>query len=409
MRRLLGSFALLLAACGGPTEPAGPPPLLTALPRELTAAEQRTARASNAFGFELLKIQAAGQPDRSYFLSPLSATMALGLALNGAAAQTFDSMRAALQFGDLPLADINAGYQGLLALLKTLDSTSELEVANSVWLDQGAGFHASYLSAARDWFDAEARVLDFSATSDALAAINGWVNDRTRGRIPTLLDDIESDEIAFLINAVYFKGRWRRQFDPARTVPAVFHAPGGDQTVPTMRLDPATHRVASTADVEVLEMLYGNGALAMTIVLPRPGRALAGIVAGLDTVRWNAWTGALRDGEVGVVLPKFRLELKRELADDLKALGMSIAFDPVRADFSAMRPVGPENTYITRVTQKTFVDVNEEGTEAAAATSVGIGVTSAPPTIVVDRPFLVAIRERFAGTVLFVGQVTRIP
>jgi serpin B len=403
-------LVLLALGCGGPTAPQDPPPLLKALPRDLTPAEQRTAAASNAFGFDLLRAAASAEAEKSHFLSPLSATMALGLALNGAGGETFDSMRAGLRFGTTPIADINSGYKGLLALLKDLDPDTRLDVANAVWLDAGAGFHPSYLSAARDWFDAEARVLDFGAQAEALAAINGWVSDKTQGKIPTLLDDIDPNEIAFLMNAVYFKGAWRHPFNPERTRPAVFHAVGGDQTVPTMHLDPIEHRYASDADVEVLEMMYGNGGLVMTLVLPRPERTLAAIVATLDTVRWSAWTAALRDAKVAVAMPKFRLELKRELANDLKALGMGIAFDPNRADFSAMRPVsGAENVYITRVTQKTFVEVNEEGTEAAAATSVGIGVTSMPPTVQVDRPFLIAVRERFAGTILFLGQVTRIP
>jgi len=412
MRRLLGTISLLAVACGGPTEPQGPPPLLSALPRELTAAEQRTAAASNAFGFDLLRVAGAAEADRNHFLSPLSATMALGLALNGAAGQTFDAMRSSLRFGSTSVEDINAGYKGLLGLLNDLDPSSRLDVANSVWLDQGAGFYPAYLSTAHDWFDAEARVLDFSSTAASLSAINGWVNEKTQGKIPTLLDDIDGNEIAFLINAVYFKGKWRHQFKPEDTRPAVFHAQGGDQTVPTMHLEAKDQRYARTNEVEVLEMMYGNGGLVMTLVLPRPGQSLPNIVATLDTTRWNTWTSALATTKATVSMPKFRLELKRELKDDLTALGMGLAFNPSLADFSAMRPVSPsENVYITRVTQKTFVDVNEEGTEAAAATSVGIGITSAPLVVDVniDRPFLVAIRERFAGTILFLGQVTRIP
>ncbi|MGH7560945.1 MAG: serpin family protein [Gemmatimonadales bacterium] len=401
---------LLLAACTGPSDSQGRPPLLTALPRDLTAAEQRIAAASNAFGLDLLRTAAAAKPSENHFLSPLSATMALGLALNGAGGTTLADMKRTLRLGEAEMAAINAGYKGLLSLLSGLDPTSTLTVANSIWLDQGAGFYPAYLETAREWFDAEAQVLDFGAPQTALAAINGWVNEETRGKIPTLLDDIRGDEIAFLINAVYFKGKWRTPFDPKRTSNGVFHALGGDQSVPMMRLEPAEHRVAQTADGQVLEMLYGNGALVMTIVLPASGRPLAELVAALDTAKWNGWTSSLATGKVAVTMPRFRLELKRELVEDLTALGMGVAFDAQRADFSAMRPVSPgANVYLTRVTQKTFVDVNEEGTEAAAATSVGVGVTSAPPTITIDRPFLVAIRERFAGTVLFVGLVNRIP
>ncbi|HET9275518.1 MAG TPA: serpin family protein [Gemmatimonadales bacterium] len=403
-----GLLLVLAAACSGPSDQ-GTPPLLTALPRSLSPAEALTAQASNGFGFDLLRAAAARRSDSTYFLSPLSATMALSLALNGADGPTFEAMRTTLRLGDAPLADINAGAKGLLALLGTIDPTSRLTVANSVWLDQGAGFHPEYLAAARDWYDAEASTLDFSAPS-APAAINDWVSAETGGRIPRLLDQIEPSEIAFLINAVYFKGLWRHPFDPRKTGPGEFHAVDGDQSVSMMRLEPVEHAVAGDADVQVLEMLYGNGALVMTLVVPQPGRTLAEITATLDTARWNGWMRALQRQKVEVTMPRFRLELSRSLKDDLSLLGMGIAFDPVQADFSRMRPVSPSaNVYLTRVLQKTFVEVNEEGTEAAAATSVGVGVTSAPPSVVIDRPFLVAIRERFAGTILFLGQVTRIP
>lgn len=148
----------------------------------------------------------------------------------------------------------------------------------------------------------------------------------------------------------------------------------------------------------------------MTIVVPAEGRSLASAVAGLTAARWHEWVQGLRDIKAGLGMPKLRLEYKRELKDDLAALGMRRAFDPDLADFSSMvqGPVGG-NLYLTRVTQKTFVDVNEEGTEAAAATSVGVGVTSAPMTVLVNRPFLFAIRERHSGTILFLGQVTRVP
>jgi len=179
--------------------------------------------------------------------------------------------------------------------------------------------------------------------------------------------------------------------------------------VPTMRLDPEPLRHASAEGHEVVELLYGNGAFVMTLVLPAAGRSLTELTEELDAGRWAEWTGALAEHKLGLALPKFKLEYKRELKDDLSALGMRVAFDPDRADFSAMLggPVAG-NLYISKVIQKTFVDVNEEGTTAAAATSVGISVTSAPLTIQFDRPFLFAIRERHSGTILFVGQVARL-
>src|ERR1051326_5605216 len=168
-------------------------------------------------------------------------------------------------------------------------------------------------------------------------------------------------------------------------------------------------RFGAVEDAQVVELLYGNGAFAMTIVLPNAGRTLADLTATLDTARWAAWTGALHETEIGLTLPRFRLEYSRPLQDDLSALGMSIAFDPGRADFRRMANVAPDRLYLTRVIQKTFVDVNEEGTEAAGATQVGVGITSVPMTVAIDRPFLFAIRERLSGTILFLGQITRIP
>jgi serpin B len=176
-----------------------------------------------------------------------------------------------------------------------------------------------------------------------------------------------------------------------------------------MVLPPEQLRFGAATDAQVVELLYGNGAFAMTIVLPGAGHTLADLTAGLDTARWAAWTGALHETEIGLTLPRFRLEYSRPLKDDLSTLGMRVAFDPGRADFTRMADVAPDRLYLTRVIQKTFVDVNEEGTEAAGATSVGIGITSLPMTVSVNRPFLFAIRERLSGTVLFLGQIAQIP
>jgi serpin B len=408
--RLAALAALLLAACGTPTEQGkGPPPLLEALPRVLTPAESRLIAAGNEFGFALFRQARLAAPDSSIFLSPVSAAMALGMTLNGAAGATFDSMRVALRLGNATQEDVNGAYRSLIDLLRGLDNTSRFKIANSIWTDAGMTFFQSFLDAGRTDFDARIQALDFSAPS-AVGTINDWVEENTGGKIPTILDRIEPNEVMFLINAIYFKGSWRVAFDPEATQPAPFHAADGTtQSVPTMVLPPKPLRAGATTDAQVVELLYGNGAFALTIVLPGSGRTLADLTAGLDTARWAGWIGALHDAEIGLTLPRFRLEYQRRLNDDLSALGMRIAFDPNAADFSRMASVPPGGLFITRVIQKTFVDVNEEGTEAAAATSVGVGVTSAPMTVAVDRPFLFAIRERLSGTILFLGQITRIP
>lgn len=409
-QRLGGTSLLLLAACTGSTEEnQGPPPLLTALPRVLTAAETQAVSAGNQFGFDFLREARRGAPDSNHFLSPLSASLALGMTLNGAAGPTLDSMRIALRLAGRSTDEVNAGYRNLISLLQGLDARSQFRIANSIWAHAGLAVLPAFLEAGRTNFDAEVRSLDFGAPA-TLGTINDWVNTKTNGKISRILDQIAADEVMFLINAIYFKGSWRQAFDPARTQNAPFNAAGGVvQSVRTMTLPAEKQRYLSTRNLEIVELLYGNGAFAMTIVLPRPDRTLADVTEGLDAAQWTEWIADLHDREIGLALPKFKLEYKRTLNDDLSAMGMRIAFDPSRADFSRIANVAPERLFITKVLQKTFVDVNEEGTEAAAATSVGIGPTSAPPILEINRPFLFAIRERFSGTILFLGQITSIP
>ena len=409
-RRLLLPATMLLAACTTSTEESqGPPPLLTALPRALSPAELRMVDAANQFGFDLLRRARGGGPKDNLFLSPVSVSMALGMTLNGAGNATFDSMRTAMRLAGATLDVINAGYRNLIDLLRGLDPSSQFQIANSIWADAGTPFLPAFFAAGRSNFDAEVRALDFRALA-TVGTINDWVKTKTGGKIPTILDQISADEVLFLINAIYFKGSWRTAFDPKKTQDGPFRAADGTvQSVKTMVLQPTLQRYTSSRDFEIVELPYGNGAFAMTIVLPRADRTLADVTEGLDAARWAEWVADLHDRDIGVAMPRFKLEYQRTLNDDLSALGMRVAFDPNLADFSRMAAVGPGGLYITRVTHKTFVDVNEEGTEAAAATTVGIGLTSAPATMQIDRPFLFAIRERLTGTILFLGQITRVP
>jgi serpin B len=254
--------------------------------------------------------------------------------------------------------------------------------------------------------------VDFTDGEGTKAQVNGWVKEKTNGRIPTIVEEVHPDDVMYLINAIWFKGSWRSQFDPAATHDAPFAtAAGGPQTVRMMTQEvdsSAGFRAYADAEVEAGELPYGNGAFAMTIVMPREGRDLAALEASLTQERWNAIVGGLapRTGW-DVALPKFTLTYERELKDDLAALGMPDAFDPSRADLSGMSP--DARLFIGFVKHKTFVLVDEEGTEAAAVTNTGIRVTSLPPGFRVNRPFIFAIRERLSGTILFLGRITSIP
>jgi serine protease inhibitor len=410
MRYLLAA-AMTLAACSPSTGPGGPPPQLTELPRALTVHEARVSRAANQFALDLFKRLNAAQPGENVFVSPLSVSFSLGMTMNGADGTTLDEMRSTLGFGTAELAEINEGYRGLMALERGLDESTTFQIANSVWYRQTYAFRQTFIDQVKQTFDADVRASPFDATT--IATVNAWVSEKTNGKIPTILESIEDDNVMFLINAIYFKGSWREQFDPAKTMDATFQSLTGPQTVRMMNRpkDFGTIRYASTSTATIGELIYGNGAFVMTILMPNSGSEIGALAAGLDTAAWTSFLAQLRDTKFQVALPKFTLSYERELKDDLIALGMRVPFEGAQANFSRMSAhVTPsQNLYISFVKHKTFVDVNEEGTEAAAVTNTGVSVTSLPPCLCVDRPFVFAIRERFSGTILFLGKMVRIP
>jgi serpin B len=407
LRTLIAAAALLGAACAE-SPVTGP---ITHLPRDLTAGEQQLVSSGNRFAFALFHTIAAQESaDSNLFVSPLSVGMALGMTVNGAMGATRDSMLHALQLDALSMDAVNRGYRGVIDLLRGLDPAVELTIANSIWYRNTIQPGQAFLDDVRTWFDARVQGLDFASPS-APRTINDWVNAQTQGKIPTIVDGIPDSVIMYLINAIYFKGSWTQQFDPALTRAAPFHLRGGaDVSTPTMEHKDAAPALYYAGDgVEVVDLPYGGQAYAMTIVLPPTAGGIDALVAGLTEERWDGWMAGLHSEKVLVTMPKFRLTFEREFTPFLRALGMGIAFCAGGdADFTRLYP--PGGACITKVKHKTFVDVYEEGTVAAAVTSVEIGVTSAPPgprRVVVDRPFVVAIRERLTGTILFLGRVTR--
>jgi serine protease inhibitor len=406
-RAVLVVVSLFAVGCSNPSGSDGPPALITALPRALTDSELSVIDASNTFGIKLLARVTSQQPDKNVFLSPVSATMALGMTMNGAAGTTYDEMRATLGFPEaLGRAAINGSYKDLIALLRTLDARVDFRIANSIWYRDtfGPSINAAFLSDAQNFFDARGAGLDFDSPS-ALTTINDWVKQATADKIPTILDEISRSLVMVLINAIYFKGDWRDAFKPSDTRPEAFLVAGAPVQVPTM------HRTgkmrASVIDGRtVVDLGYGGDAFSMTVVLPRTGETANDLVQQLAPAFWSS-LGTLPTVEVELSMPKFRLTWERELKDDLQPLGMRQAFVPGGADFTGISSAVGRDLFISFVKQKTFVDVNEVGTEAAAVTAVGIGVTSAPQrlTVRVDRPFVFALRERLSGTVLFVGRV----
>jgi serpin B len=404
-RPLLALFLLVaVSSCEsifGPPKAQDP---LTELPRQLSASEQQVIRGSNHFAFGLLREVSARDTASNIFLSPLSASMALGMTMNGARGDTYEGMRSTLGFAGMGQDEINASYRSLIDLLRGLDRGVDMRIANALWLRQGFPLRPEFVAGSRQFFDAETRELDFSDPA-TVGIINQWVSQGTNGRIPTILDRIDPNIVLYLMNAIYFKGSWTQQFDPRRTADAPFRrADGTEQRVRMMSVAGATVLAHQDSDVQIVDLPYSRGAFSMTLVLPGHGRSIESVLDMLDSDRWTDWMGRLNKQRLDVSLPRFRLEYEQMLNETLQALGMERAFSRGSADFSGMSPLG-HDLFIQEVKQKTFIEVNEEGTEAAAVTSVGIGPTSAPPSFRADRPFLVVIRERLSGTILFVGTI----
>jgi serpin B len=401
------TLAFLAFAC---SDPVGPPSKITALPRALTSQEQGLIAADNRFAIKLLKQAVADTRDTlpNLFVSPLSVAMALAMTYNGAAGTTEDAMRATLELEGMSVAEVNESYRSLIKLLRELDARVAFTIANSIWYLDGYAVEPDFLDANRIYYDARVTALDFGSPT-APATINDWVKQQTRGVIDKIIDQIPDGMRMYLIDAIYFKGDWTEQFDRSLTGPRPFYlSDGSTVNVPTM-----THgreaKLRSTwrTNATIIDLAYGGQAFSMTIVLPNDSVSVDDLVNGLTLDEWNAWTASLQPGENVVYLPKFKITNDLQLIPTLAALGMGVAFDPRAANFTRIHD--PSELLITEVKHKTYVDVNEEGTEAAAVTSVGMGITSVPQTIQINRPFLFALRENLSGTILFMGVIRHPP
>ena len=373
--------------------------------RALTKEESSVVEADNAFGLTLLRTLGRESTDSNLFISPLSVSMALGMTLNGAVGPTRDSMERTLALSGLTPTQINEAYRSLKDLLTGLDPSVKFSIANSIWYRDGLSVEQEFVNTNKTYFDAVTSSLDFDSP-DAATRINAWVSDNTAGKIRKIAPEpIPRDLVMFLINAIYFKGSWTSRFDMKSTTDATFTNGDGTTTpVKMMYQKNAKLPMYADSDMQMVDLPYGNGRYSMVIMLPNAGRTVDNLIARLDPSTWASWMEKLHETEGEIYLPRFTITWESSLADPLKALGMGLAFS-AQADFSKIGAGG--GLAIGDVRHKTFVEVNEEGTEAAAVTSVEIIRTSVGPAMRVDRPFLFAIRERHSGTILFAGKVAR--
>jgi serpin B len=372
--------------------------------RRLTSIDDRLIQGQAAFAFRLLRNTCGAGKTENVFVSPLSVSVALSMALNGGAGKTADEMAALLGVSGVGLDELNGSMAELETALENADSAVALTIANSLWLRKGFELQPDFLRVNTEFYRAETASLDFSDPG-APAVINGWVARSTRGLIDTIVDGISGETMLYLINAIYFKGRWQNEFEKSLTEDGAFHlAGGGEKEIPMMSRS-GSYRYGEDASLQVVRLPYGGGRIAMYVFLPRSADGLAGVLDTLDERAFDRWAGELRSRDGDVSIPRFKIAYECALASALKAMGMKSAFDARAADFSAM---SDRDLYISEVKHKAVVDVNEEGTEAAAVTSIEMRVTSALApmdrfSFVADRPFFFVIRDDATGALLFMG------
>ncbi len=373
--------------------------------RPLSQAESKIISSDNDFGLGLFNRLSESEPEKNVFISPLSVSMALGMTLNGAEGSTREQMMATLQKQGLSEEAINGSYRSIIDLFSNLDPKVNLNLANSIWYRNGFEVLPAFLEVNKSSFDAEVAALDFSHEGSK-DVINDWVDEKTNGLIDKIIDHIAEDVVMYLINAIYFKGDWTYQFEEEKTVNAPFNNRNNSRPdVPLMNLFGSVP-YANTAEVSLIDLPYGDSLFSMTIILPHEDARLEEIAENLTTDSWDRWIASLEPTNLDVFLPRFKLEYEKKLKDVLAELGMSEAFEANAADFSRITP--NQNLYLSNVVHKSFVEVNEKGTEAAAVTVVEVSVTSIgeePASFRVDRPFLFAIREQHSGAILFIGKV----
>jgi serpin B len=394
---LLALLAIIPLACS--KEPDGPK---QPKPIDLPAKANEVIAGNNRFGIDLFRVTAL-EEDQNIMLSPLSASTALTMLLNGCNTETYDQIRDMLGYEGLTSTEINATYNSLIGQLLTVDPEVKLALANAVWYRQDFQVKPAFLDTMAQSFDAEIGALDFSRPG-ALETINNWAKDNTNGKIPKVLDGIDADMVMFLMNALYFKGTWTYEFKENQTSDLPFTLNGGAIVNVKMMREIIPVRIYYGNGATSVELPYGRQNFAMVIIIP--DGYLNAFITDLTAENWQEITAGLDEygepNEAEIMMPKFKFEYEKYLNDQLKALGMMDAFEPSLADLSG---ISDGDIFVDFVKQNTFVDVNEEGTEAAAVTTIGIKEVSMPPTIIADKPFIFAIRERMTNTLLFIGKV----
>lgn len=363
------------------------------------------ANASTTFAFDFFKTaQDAYKPADNVFLSPLSLHMALGMLVQGADTETKAEILRALKIDGLTQTEVIDSYKKLLVELPKADPKVKLALANAIFYQNSFPFESAFLNQMKTDFNAQVTGLPF--TSADLATINKWASDNTNGKIKEVLKKLSPDLVMLLMNALYFKGDWTSQFSKSATKDEPFNLEDGSKKTVKMMHQETEFSYTANSEFQAVQLPYGNKQFVATVILPKEGKTVSDIINSFSAAKWDELQKGLIMAKVITSLPKFKVENDVELNNTMKSMGMLKAFSMTEADFLPMSKQKP--LWVGFVKQNTFVDVNEEGTEAAAVTIIGIQTVSAGPqqvTFKCDRPFLFLISEKTSNTILFMGKI----
>ncbi|WP_018629438.1 serpin family protein [Niabella aurantiaca] len=397
-----GWAALILGSCAKHVSDEGKPDLRSAKQTPITiSAAVRESMSGFSFAF-FNALQQTKQDQENIFVSPLSLHMAMSMVANGATGDTREEILNALQAKDLSSEELNKTNRTLLEQLPKADPEISFGLANAVFYKNGFPVETTFLETLAAYYKAQVTGLPFQPSD--LQLINKWASDHTNGKIPVVLNKLSPDLVMLLMNALYLKGNWRAKFDKDKTTSETFTKADGTQMQVNMMHQTDTVKYAPAANFDAIQKPYGNGQFTMTILLPKTS-AVADLFEQMDLQKWNALQQSFRTITVNIGIPRFKLEQEFKLNETLQAMGIRKAFT-FDADFDALSKIP---VYISFVKQNTFAAVDEEGTEAAAVTSIGIGVTSAPqiPQFICNRPFGIIISENTSNSILFMGRISQ--
>lgn len=374
---------------------------------ELSRSEQVMTEETTDFAFRFFQqVNASEKKQANWMISPLSASMALGMITNGADGNTLEELKATLGFSEANIDEMNAYYRRLLTELPDLDNTTQLGLANSIWINQGFEVKKTFVDVNKQMYDARVSNLDFSS-AEAPSVINDWCSDHTNGRITEVIDKIAPDAMMYLLNALYFKGIWADKFNKSKTKDEDFTNADGSRTKVKMMNQTTNCSFSYNDHFWMAKFPYGNGAYSMTLLLPDEDLGLDKCLEALTGENWEEWNMRWTPQELIVKMPRFEIKYNKSLIEDMKALGIKEAFTS-SANFANL---SDKALYLGLLNQHTYLKVDEEGTEAAAVTTGGMldasaGPSPGPVEFYLNRPFAFIITETSTGTVLFTGKVT---